>query len=64
MCTGKATNEVIVDVTNANVYHICGECSLQRTVTCEAGKKYDAQCNKCVTGQFPNCDDAGIYHIF
>ena len=60
MCTGRSANSVIVDATDSTKYSVCGECSVVSTGTCPVGKKYDVQCKKCVTGAFPNCDDAGM----
>lgn len=60
ICTGKTAGTVVVDANNPASYSTCGECSVVSTNTCPTGKKYDIQCNKCVTGQFLNCKDTII----
>ena len=60
VCTGKLAEDHIIDATNPNAYYVCGKCPPERVV-CPTGQKYDAQCKKCVTNAFPNCDLAGKF---
>lgn len=59
ICTGQAPGTILTDSTNANIFYKCGECSPE-VITCPVGQKYDAQCLKCVTNAFPDCDQRGM----